>query len=201
MARGKFAAKSAIRRAEAAEMTADRYIEQSMKWKQIASQNKALAELARGTQKELSRLRAEPMIPRVEHERIITEMRDERAAADARFETAACLMVTRLAEVLASHYPQQAGTVEIISVSLLNALRQLPESVSEELWTKLGWERKMRRAFADPGFIAGGIASHRKESLELGMMAQAAGLGHDRIPASWVRPRPGWAATDDEVAS
>lgn len=145
MTRGKHAAQSATRRADAAETTLDRLIEEMHRWKRQALANKAAADLNTGLAKEVKRLREAVGIPVDEHRRAIDELTTAHHAERDRLEQALDVVLTKLGGLV-----ERDEEGSWITVEFLDAIRVLPERPVVEMLRVLGFERDMRRTLLDP---------------------------------------------------
>lgn len=141
MARGKYAHRAAQKRAEAAEMTADRYIEQSQHWKRIANQNKGMAELTLGLQAEVKRLRTALGVPKEEHDAALL-------AEQERVNAWAAVFHDILQDIGTALTPYVREGLKLFSVELMQNLRQLPGDMGSDF---LAADRAMQLLSMAPG--------------------------------------------------
>lgn len=185
MARGKYAARSAQRRATSAEDQLDRLLPELHEAKAIAKRYKSEAERAGVLAAQVTKLRETVGVPVEEHEAALAEAA---TAADLR----ECIAYNHLDEVIEAFMsilvPQHDPETNWINGVVIRTFRELPADRGFKILTSLGMDRAHARAClhgaAVPAAIAQAVA---KDALNLGAKAKSAGL--DGIPKDWVTPR------------
>lgn len=192
MARGKYAARAAKRRADSAEDQLDRLLPKLVDAQHTARHYKTEAEAAPVLRRQLDELRDTVGVPVAEHRQAIVDLEtsfdEERATI-----TAALIIV----------FDEMTGWLDKAqrkvkwSARMLDALRALPRDAADALLSDMGYSREERRFYLDPTTARRGAAANYEESMIAAGAAVAHGYKWDQIPAGLLSPTVDRQHNDD----
>lgn len=143
MTRGKYAARSAQKRAEAAEITSERFAEEMLKWKKVAQQNKELATQALAAQRELREWKKIVGVPESVHNQAMADL--EHKHKD-KFDNL-CKAVAETVECLQPWLGKTWDDGDLPGMVTYN-FRNFPKPIQEAFAYALGWPREVAHNFA-----------------------------------------------------
>lgn len=197
MVKGKHGAQAATRRAESAEMQADRMAEQMVRWKREALQNRSMAERVPGLERQVRELRATVGVPRDEHEAALEAVEQRCADQVDRLTEAFSAVFKSLAKWTVQGFDAYEQTHKNspawLSARLLGALRDLPRDVALGILAGLGVQRDDRRLYLEPGAASLARSAGHQQAVTTFAMARQLGLLDEegRLPRALLPVTPG----------
>lgn len=187
MARGKYGAAAAKRRADTAEAQLDRLLPKLVDAERTTKRYRSEAEAAPVLRRQLAELRDALGVPRSEHEA-------EVARLEAEAHERATMLIENLTVVfdeLAQLIPKRWGAGDDFSINarFIRALQRLPREPVEHLLTKLGVEREVRRYFMNEEHLPERIARvDQRELVAAQILSRQAGAPDGKILGTLIEP-------------
>lgn len=200
MARGRYAASAAKRRAESAEEQLDRLLPQLVDAQRQAKRYKSEAEAAVTLRRQLANVKERNGIPVEDHLAALRNGEQQMEEVLAAYDDAVQKVLDTL--VNTGVIVEDPEAVAYISSNLLMALHIIPRHVTAKLLTKLGWDRWARREWPSPEAadrlieMASGKPSQYGHLTELG---EDLGRAYAKYRSAKINERRGTTADDDDT--
>ena len=188
MARGKYAASAAKRRAESAEEQLDRLLPKLVDTERLLKRYKSEAEAAPILRRRIAELEQQVGVPMSVHLQALKDLEEQFAAERSKEEDGWIEVLFKFEEVMSKSMSAQTYLRDSnwINARFLKAIRQIPKPLAVRALAVLGQDREARRGMLESNMSSRTQAENMHDALLFEAIAKAE--GNEGITESMVEP-------------